>query len=353
VQADSEQVRHVLDLLDTGVVRLGDDGGIRFMNSAAENCLLVSRDRARGRRLAEVAPVPTELARALDDSREPGYSIRLHELRLGDALYDCTLQRARDGSVMLEFHNLQWEQMRLRLQQREVQTGMLNLLSRNLGHEVRNPLGGIRGAAQMLADELDSAELSTLARLIMRESDRIDELIQKFGQPELELRETHLYRLLDEALDVLAVDFGDTVSVERDYDPSIPPIRADASAIRQVILNLLRNACQAGARNLLIRTRVEHGNNLLQSARGSVIRLAVVDDGEGVPESLRSLLFLPLVTGRRDGTGLGLSLSQQIASAHGGLLTFEPRERGSCFSLFLPLAGGSAEQAPENLHEHH
>jgi len=353
VQADSEQVQRVLDLLDTGVVRLDAAGGIRFMNSAAENCLLVSRDRACGRRLAEVSPIPAELARAMENVTEPGYSIRLHELRLAGELYDCTVQRTRNRDLMLEFHNLQWEQMRLRLQQREVQTGMLNLLSRNLGHEVRNPLGGIRGAAQMLADELESGELATLARLIMRESDRIDELIQKFGQPELELRETHLYRLLDEALDVLAVDFGDTVRVERDYDPSIPPIRADASAIRQVVLNLLRNACQAGAANLRIRTRVEHGSTLLDGGRSSVIRLSISDDGEGVPESLRSLLFLPLVTGRRDGTGLGLSLSQQIASAHGGLLTFEPLERGSCFSLYLPLTQGAAERAPEEFHEHH
>ena len=353
MRADAEQVQNALDLLDTGVVRLDDAGGIRFMNSAAEHCLLVSRDRASGRRLTEVAPVPAELVRALGDVREPGYTIRLHELRLGDELYDCTVHRTRDGSVMLEFHDLQWEQMRLRLQQREVQTGMLNLLSRNLGHEVRNPLGGIRGAAQMLADELDSVELSTLARLIMRESDRIDELIQKFGQPELDLQETHLYPLLDEALDVLAVDFGDTVQVERDYDPSIPPIRADASAIRQVVLNLLRNACQARAEHLLIRTRVEHGNTLLQTGRGSVIRLSVLDDGEGVPESLRSLLFLPLVTGRRDGTGLGLSLSQQIASAHGGLLAFEPREHGSCFSLYLPMGQDAAGRASEESHEHH
>jgi len=353
VRADSEQVQRVLDLLDTGVVRLDEAGGIRFMNSAAENCLLVSRDRAAGRRLTEVAPIPPELARTLETLGESGYSVRLHELKVGGEMYDCTVNRTRDGSVMLEFHNLQWEQMRLRLQQREVQTGMLNLLSRNLGHEVRNPLGGIRGAAQMLADELDSGELATLARLIMRESDRIDELIQKFGQPEVELRVTHLYPLLDEALDVLAVDFGDTVRVERDYDPSIPPIRADASAIRQVILNLLRNACQAGATRLLIRTRVEHGSTLLQSGRGSVIRLAISDNGEGVPESLRSLLFLPLVTGRRDGTGLGLSLSQQIASAHGGLLTFEPLERGSCFSLYLPLSNGAEERAPGESNERH
>lgn len=341
MDTDPEQAQNVLDLLDTGVIRIDREGCVQAMNSAAEHCLMVSRDRAIGRSTGEFMELPPEIRDAVSSPPDSGYSLRLHELKLGQDLYDCTVKKTRQGEVLLEFHNLEWEQMRLRLQQREVQTGMLDLLSRNLGHEVRNPLGGIRGAAQMLAEELGSGELETLARLIMRESDRIDELIQKFGQPELQQKETDLYPLLDEALELLAVEFGDRIQVERDYDPSIPQIRADDSAIRQVILNLLRNACQAGASKVQIRTRVEYGNALLQSGHSSVIRLDVMDNGPGVPESLRSLLFLPLVTGRRDGTGLGLSLSQQIASAHGGLLTFEPMNQGSRFSLYLPFGNGN------------
>ncbi|NCF61289.1 MAG: hypothetical protein GWP58_00435 [Gammaproteobacteria bacterium] len=310
------------------------------MNSAAENCLLVSRDRARGRYIGEVASIPGDLRDAILHMPEGSQCLRLHELKLGNSLYDCTIQSTEDRNLLLEFQNLEWEQMRLRLQQREVQTGMLELLSRNLGHEVRNPLGGIRGAAQMLADELEIGELATLARLIMRESDRIDELIQRFGHQELDCREVDLYPLLDEALDLLAAEFGESVAIERDYDPSLPSISADSTAIRRVILNLLRNACQAGASVVLIKTRVEYQNTLLHSGQGSVIKLQVIDNGQGVPESLRSLLFLPLVTGRRDGTGLGLALSQQIASAHGGLLTYEPLEQGSCFSFWLPFGNG-------------
>jgi two-component system nitrogen regulation sensor histidine kinase GlnL len=347
VTVDPASSHGLLDLLDTGVVRLDAAGRILLMNNAAEHCLLVSRDRARGRPIGEVADIPTELREAILQLPEGTQGLRLHELKMGEGAYDCTLQRTGERDVLLEFHNLEWERLRLRLQQRELQTGMLELLSRNLGHEVRNPLGGIRGAAQMLADELDSGELATLARLIMRESDRIDELIQRFGQPELDRSEVHLYRLLDEALDLLQAEFGDSVRVERDYDPSIPQVRADASAIRRVVLNLLRNACQAGASVIAIRTRVEHGQSLLHSGQGSLIRLDVCDNGQGVPESLRSLLFLPLVTGRRDGTGLGLALSQQIASAHGGLVTFEPLERGSRFTLLLPFGNHDGGQPAE------
>ena len=330
----------VLDLLDTGVIRLDSKGRVLQMNSAAESCLLVSRERARGQPIQAIVELPVALAKIINrqDGREE--VCRLHELKFAGGVFDCTIQPIDEGDWLLELNNLEWEQRRLRLQQREVQTGMLELLSRNLGHEVRNPLGGIRGAAQMLAEELEDGELATLARLIMRESDRIDELIQRFGHPELVRQEIDLYPLLDEALDLLAAEFGDLVQVERDYDPSIPSFSADASAIRQVLLNLLRNAYQAQAGTILIRTRIRHGGALLQSGSNSVLRIDIIDDGQGVPESLRSLLFLPLVTGRRDGTGLGLSLSQQIASAHSGLLTFEALDHGSCFSLLLPLMNG-------------
>ena len=342
--ADPASTHGLLDLLDTAVVRLDGEGRILLMNSAAENCLLVSRDRARGRHLGEVAGIPKDLRSAMLQLPADSQGVRLHEIQMGNNSYDCTIHRTDEGGMLLEFHDLEWERLRLRLQQRELQTGMLQYLSRNLGHEVRNPLGGIRGAAQMLADELESGDLATLARLIMRESDRIDELIQRFGRPELERIETRLYPLLDEALDLLNAEFGRSVEIRRDFDPSIPRLQADASALRIVILNLLRNACQAGATMVLIRTRVEYGNALLQTGPRSVIRMDVIDDGKGVPEALRSLLFLPMVTGRRNGTGLGLALSQQIASAHGGLLTFEPMEKGSCFSLYLPFCNGHAAE---------
>ena len=320
------------------------------MNTGAEQCLLTSRDRATGGVIGQHAEIPHALKVVISAPPGPTQVLHLHELKFGGGIFDCTIQSLEGGELLLELNNLEWEQKRLRLQQREVQTGMLELLSRNLGHEVRNPLGGIRGAAQMLAEELDSEDLSTLARLIMRESDRIDELIQRFGQPELIWQKMDIYPLLDEALDLLAAEFGDSVQVEKDFDPSIPPFSGDASAIRRVILNLLRNAYQAKSSLVLIRTRVEHGSALLQSEPSSVLRLDVIDNGRGVPESLQSLLFLPLVTGRRDGTGLGLSLSQQIASAHGGLLTFEALDAGSRFTVYLPLSrGGAKERKAENL----
>jgi two-component system nitrogen regulation sensor histidine kinase GlnL len=351
-----------LDLLDTAVLRLDAKHRVSVMNGAAEQALSLGRDRLAGRHLWELLQVPTALADALHQLPAEDSSVRLHDVKLPGSNYDCILTAQVGGGVLLELHNLDWEQRRSRLQQRELQTGLLELLARNLGHEIRNPLGGIRGAAQMLAAELDTPELATLARMIMREADRIDDLIQSLAQPQVAQQElaqsVAIYPLLDEALGLLATEFNKGVRIERDFDPSIPPIQGDPSALRQVLLNLLRNAFEANATCITLRTRVEHGGALLQTTSAALLKLQVLDDGDGVPESLRQLLFLPMVTGKRGGTGLGLALSQQIAAAHGGLLTYEPRDgrhnpasgggvgsgaeaepvKGSCFSLYLPLA---------------
>ena len=327
--------------MDTAIVLLDEQGCIQLMNTAAEHCLGLGRERALGRPLTSVSFVPPEMHEALQHPGQHGSGLRLHELKLAGGQYDCTVQIDNRGTGLLELNNLDWEHKRLRLEQRAMQTGLLELLSRNLGHEIRNPLGGIRGASQMLANELASPEMATLARLIMREADRIDELIQSFGQPQLAQLEVDFYPLLDEVLALVSAEFGRQATIERDLDPSIPSIQGDGPAIRQVLLNLMRNALQAAATHITIRTRVEYGGALLQASSNSLLRIDIIDNGEGVPDSLRNLLFLPLVTGKRNGTGLGLALSQQIAAAHGGLLTYEPvgqeGESGSCFSFYLPL----------------
>ena len=340
----------LLDLLDTAIVHLDGEHRVQWMNTAGELCFGCGRDRALGRFLQDIEFIPAEIHDAMQSIRGSDGSLRMHELPFPGGKYDCILQVDTEGMMILELHNLEWEHKRLRLEQRELQIGMLELLSRNLGHEIRNPLGGIRGASQMLANELSSPEMANLARLIMREADRIDELILSFGQPQLAENVVDLYPLLDEVLELARAEFGGTTSVERDFDPSIPSFQGDAPAIRRVLLNLVRNAFQAGAQQLVIRTRIEHGGALLLANSSSLLRIDIIDDGEGVPESLRNLLFLPLVTGKRNGTGLGLALSQQIAAAHGGLLTYEPlnqaSEGGSCFSLYLPLGRVNATNEP-------
>lgn len=327
----------MIEALDTAIVELNEHDAIELMNAAAELCLGSGRERARGQPLGALAGVPEEIMSAVSATRQDQRRRHLRECRLAGGWYDCHIQALEDQHVLLELYSLHWEQQRQQLQQREVQTGMLELLRRNLGHEIRNPLGGIRGAAQMMAEELAEHELGTLARLIMREVDRINELIQRFGEIRVERALLDIHRVADEAVELLMAESAGKARVTRDYDPSIPALAGDASAVRQVLVNLVLNAHQAGASHILLRTRIEHGSALMLPGQNMLVRVDIEDDGEGVPEHLRAMLFLPLVTGRRDGTGLGLALSQQIAAAHGGLLSYESLEPGSRFSLRLPL----------------
>ncbi|MDX1381111.1 MAG: ATP-binding protein [Xanthomonadales bacterium] len=317
-------------LLDRG-------GRILYANHAAGRALGSGAARLPGTELAAHRALDSTLAgplrQVLADRRER----QVHECLLPGGLYDVGLQPVGDNGVLVELLDQRWARQRQELQQSEVQTGLMALLRRNLGHEIRNPLGGIRGAAQMLAGELNGTEQGDLARLIMREVDRIDELLNRFGQPRLERGTVQLHQLMDEAAALLASEAGGELQIEQDYDPSIPPLDGDAGALRQVLLNVLRNAWQADAGHIRLRTRIEHGVALRGPEPRTAVRVDVDDDGSGVPEHLRALLFLPLVSGRRDGTGLGLALSQQIAAAHGGLLGYEPLETGSRFTLRLPL----------------
>jgi two-component system nitrogen regulation sensor histidine kinase GlnL len=233
-------------------------------------------------------------------------------------------------------HDLQWSRQQQQLRESQVQTVLPDVLLRNLGHEIRNPLGGIRGAAQLMAAELDDRETGELARMIMREVDRIDDLIKRFWQPRKRREPFDLHQVLQEALQLQETESAGALTIERDYDPSIPDLSGDAAAIRRVLLNLVRNARQAGATRLVARTRIEHGSALLEKDAGMLVRVDIEDDGEGVPERLRPLLFLPMVTGRREGTGLGLALAQQIAADHGGLMSYKALDRGSRFTLRLP-----------------
>ena len=330
-----------LDTLDTAIIRLDDQQIVVDLNPAAEICLGASRQRLIGAAFKSIHGLPGELLGALSKQPRRETVRHLQELQMVGGSYDCSVHHVDGNSLVLEFHDLRWEQQRRKLHRSELHAGLMDLFSQNLAHEIRNPLGGIRGAAQFLTRQLENdarnAELATLARLIMRESDRIEELIRKFGQQAIEAEPFDLYPLLDEAIDLLRAEFGQDFALVRDFDPSLPELHGDAAAIRMVLVNLLRNARQAGAESIVIRTRVVHDPGLLQSS-GPALQIEVIDNGSGVPDKLRPLLFLPLVTGRREGTGLGLALSQQLAAAHGGMLNFEPvREGGSMFSLILPL----------------
>lgn len=248
------------------------------------------------------------------------------------------------GSQMLvEFAGFDpWGQERAQ-QQRWQETQALQLMVQGLCHEIRNPLSGMRAAAQLLEQELLSApqlaDGHDYTRLIQQQVDRINQLIQDFSQqsqtPQWVL--VNLHQLLDDVLALHGRQDDQTLKVQRDYDPSIPELRGEAGLLSQLVLNLVKNAAQAGATQLKVSTRVQHQYPLPQGGSATVAVVSVLDNGRGVPAQLRDILFLPMVSARPDGTGLGLAVAQQVAHRHGGLLQYEALAQGSAFHWVLPL----------------
>jgi len=211
---------------------------------------------------------------------------------------------------------------------------------RGLAHEVKNPLAGVRGAAQLLKRRLADADQAKLAELIIAEADRLVALTDRLLQPgarEPAAGAVNLHEVAERARALIVAEARAELALERDYDPSLPPLRGVGDRLLQLVLNLLRNAMQADAKSILVRTRAVHGAMLGERAVRLALRLDVIDDGTGVPEQLRETLFLPLVSGRADGSGLGLALAQEIAHEHGGELTCRSRPGRTVFSLTLPV----------------
>ena len=206
---------------------------------------------------------------------------------------------------------------------------------RSLAHELKNPLGGLRGAAQLIARRVLDADLRAYAGIIVAEVDRLGQLTDRLLAPVARraMARMNVHTALERVRLLLAAD---GVDVMRDYDPSLPELDGDPDRLVQVLLNLGRNALEADARQLVLRTRFERGA-LLALARGDAIRIDVVDDGAGVADEVRATLFLPLVSGREGGTGLGLAIAHEVLAEHGGRIGFESVPGRTVFSCWLPV----------------
>lgn len=233
-----------------------------------------------------------------------------------------------------------------RLSQEEAQRHQLaaaQQLVRGLAHEIKNPLGGIRGAAQLLNAELHEAELQEYTQMIMRQSDRLRNLVDRLlGPNQLGARESvNAHAVIGSALNVLKVSLPESIELHEDYDPSLPELILSSDQMEQVLLNLLNNAVEAlgGRGQLTVRTRVSHKETIYGKQYRQVALISVIDDGKGVPEELRDTLFYPLVTGREGGSGLGLSIAQTLVHQHEGKIELSSQPGETKFTIFLPYTG--------------
>ncbi|WP_458070721.1 two-component system sensor histidine kinase NtrB [Rhodanobacter sp. BL-MT-08] len=316
----------------TGLVLVDAELRLLWINRALAEWIELGPRSAVGQPLALLLREPESLAlaaRVLVQQRP----LQLRGLTLFTAvgretLVDIAIQPFEAG-LLLEVHALA---------EPAASGSPLSATLRGFAHEVKNPLAGLRGAAQLLQRRVGTDDLQSLAGLIIDEADRLaalaNRLLHHDGAPQFGA--VNIHHLLERLADLLRAQ-PQPLQLKYDYDPSVPDLLGDADRLQQILLNLARNAQEAGAKTLTLRTRVDHGLRWGDRVLRMALRIDVIDDGPGVPASLRDTLFQPLVSGRADGSGLGLALSREIAREHGGELRYVSRPGETVFSLYLPL----------------
>ena len=328
----------VLDELVTPLLRLDLAGGIRDANVAAAGWLGVSRRRLVGLHAAALEREGQGLAEVLAQSPEAPTRLRRIGLAFpgSDQLHfaDLWLSSAEQG-YWLEVHPVDEFPGS---DPADVLPTALTASLKGLAHELRNPLVGIKGAAQLLSRRVD-ADSRELTGIIESEVERLAALVDGLlnPAPPRPFEPLNIHAVLERVLRLAENDAGWAVKLLRDYDPSLPELDGDADRLTQATWNLVRNALEAGATNVSLRTRAEHGVRIGDAAPAMVLRLEIVDDGRGVPEDLAERLFLPLVSGRAEGSGLGLALAQQVVREHRGSLAYRSRPGHTVFTLLLPM----------------
>jgi two-component system nitrogen regulation sensor histidine kinase GlnL len=343
----------LLDELSTSIFVLDADRRVQYLNAAAEALLAVGASHALGRSLPELAPGAENLLPLFDLVLGGADSVAQRELAWPgpggiDRVLDCTVTRTAHAPqgmrLIVEIRDMTQHRRLTRENALLAQLGGSRLMVRQLAHEIKNPLGGLRGAAQLLQRELPDTELREYTRVIINEADRLTTLLDSMlgpGRPPSK-RRISVHELLEHVYQLLRSEAKPPVLIERDYDPSLPPITVDPDHIIQAMLNLGRNALQAlgsaavEAPRLVLRTRAAQNASLAATRHRLVVSIQFEDNGPGVPADIRDTIFYPLVSGRTDGTGLGLGIAQDLVSRHEGLIEFDSANGKTVFTISLP-----------------
>jgi two-component system, NtrC family, nitrogen regulation sensor histidine kinase GlnL len=345
-----------LDSLATLVAVLEPGGVVRFANAALEDTLAVSRHSIEGSPLAHHFAQAGDFVRALAGARDNQFATLRYDANLlrahADALpvhvmVSSGQESDRQGLVMVEMLPLEQQNRQEREERLFDQAQANKELVRNLAHEIKNPLGGIRGAAQLLQMEVDSKELTEYTQVIIHEADRLQTLVDRLLAPHRKphvVSDVNIHEVCERVRSLMAVEFPRGLKLVRDYDASIPEFRGDREQLIQALLNIAHNAAQAlqeriqqGDAELRFRTRVARQVTLGKQRYRLALELHVIDNGPGVPEAIKDRIFYPLVSGREGGSGLGLTLAQTFVQQHHGLIECESTPGLTCFKILIPL----------------
>jgi two-component system nitrogen regulation sensor histidine kinase GlnL len=345
-----------LDLLATAVVVLDDGFVVRYANPAAENLLDTGARSMIGQAFpglfGEKAEIEHALAEALKTHWDYTAQVVSYERPGREQLpLSCIVTRIDVSGLplLVELRPIE-QQLRMAREERMVSEQQSNReLIRNLAHEIKNPLGGLRGSAQLLERELDKPDLKEYTQVIIKEADRLQALMDRLLTPHRAPRiaPVNIHEVLERVRSLILAEFASGVKIARDYDPSVPDVMGDKEQLIQAVLNIARNAAQAltsreslsgKGGTITFRTRAIRQVTLVRNRYRLALELQVIDDGPGVAEEIRDRIFNPLVSGRDGGSGLGLSLAQTYVQYHRGVIECDSRPGRTVFTILLPLA---------------
>ena len=349
-----------LEHLATAVMLLDASHQVVYANPSAETLFALSSTQISGQHLSHVFLHGEILQAAIDNAVKNNSPFREHEfpittVRQQSFAVTCTVTPVdiKGGTLLLEFQQMD-QQLRIAREERMlIQQQANSELLRNLAHEIRNPLGGLRGAAQLLEHELPNTGLREYTQVIIKEADRLHLLMDRLLVPHRvpKYEPTNIHEVLERVRSLLLAESPNNIIVKRDYDTSLPELIGDREKLIQAVLNIARNAAQAlqeanlnaghtaAQSQIILRTRAERQVTLAKKRYRVAIKLQIIDNGPGIPDEIRERIFYPLVSGREGGSGLGLALAQTFITQHHGMIDCESEPGKTCFTILLPIEG--------------
>jgi two-component system nitrogen regulation sensor histidine kinase GlnL len=341
------------DLLATLVAVVRTDGVVQFANAALEDVMGVSRRTIEGSPLASYFTEVQSFHNALQGAQTNAFATMRYDAHLRrpsqEAMPVHVIVAPTDvmGEVLVELLPLE-QQTRQDREERLIDQAQANKeLIRNLAHEIKNPLGGIRGAAQLLQMEVESKDLIEYTQVIIHEADRLQLLVDRLLAPHRRphvVGDVNIHEVCERVRSLILAEFPKGLRVVRDYDTSIPEFRGDREQLIQTVLNIVHNAAQAladrvleGDAEIVLRSRISRQVTFGKQRYRLALELHVIDNGPGIPQEIKDRLFFPLVSGRDGGSGLGLNLAQTFVQQHHGLIECDSVPGRTDFKILIPL----------------
>ncbi len=346
----------ILDSLKTAVLLINRMQQISFINSSAEEFLQISNKQIKGRLIIDIFENKELLENCFSRISENGGAIVIKEVALKTdhdrrLIVTCSINPLKNSATSEKmFASIELiTENRFSIIENIISDNPVNLqngqrLIQGMAHEIKNPLGGIRGAAQLLSANLSSRADKDFINIIVHETDRLADLVDRMSGyiEDKKMLPLNIHRVLEHVYKLLNSDKPESVSLKRDYDPSLPAVTGSQSSLTQAFINLGLNALQAIDKDgvITIRSRLAYGTIINNKQYKQTVRIDIQDNGYGIDDSIKNTIFEPLISSKTKGTGLGLSISKEIVAAHQGKIEFSSKAGLTVFSVFLPVSGG-------------